>query len=345
MSRRLATLGIAGVVVIALMVAAAVVPVPYVALFPGPTTNTLGRIDGTPLISIKGHRNYSAKGNLNLVTVSYEGSPNDRLSMLTALQGWLAPDVALVPMQTIFPAGESVEQVKRETSLEMKFSQDSATTAALRHLGIRVDTRITVSRVLKGYPARGQLRRGDVILRIDGQPITGINQVVRGVSAHQPGEEVSVTVRRQGERLRLEVPTTRGPKGQAFVGISPHIDSTYPFRVNIQLNDVGGPSAGLMFALGIIDKLTKGDLTGGTFVAGTGTIDSEGDVGRVGGVQQKVIGARRAGATVFLTPAANCQAAREAAPNGLRLARVSTLDGALAALEALRSGEAPPREC
>jgi PDZ domain-containing protein len=119
----------------------------------------------------------------------------------------------------------------------------------------------------------------------------------------------------------------------------------YPITVKISVGDVGGPSAGLMFALGIYDKLTPGDLTGGRFIAGTGTIDPEGHVGPIGGIQQKMVAARDAGATVFLTPTKNCGDAVAAAPKGLRLVRVDTLHGALQALTALRTGQGPIPAC
>jgi len=115
-------------------------------------------------------------------------------------------------------------------------------------------------------------------------------------------------------------------------------EADYPFSVEISLKDVGGPSAGLMFALGIVDKLTPGSLTGGKFIAGTGTIDDSGHVGAIGGIAQKMVGARRKGATVFLSPAGNCAQARDTVPDGLRLVRVKTLSDAVEALEDLKAG-------
>jgi len=126
---------------------------------------------------------------------------------------------------------------------------------------------------------------------------------------------------------------------RAIVGISAGTDHTFPFTVDIKLADVGGPSAGLMFALGIYDKLTPGSLTGGRFVAGTGTIDDDGKVGPIGGIEMKTVGARSQGAQFFLTPADNCKAAASDTPSGLRLVKVDTIDDALAALDDIRSGD------
>jgi len=137
--------------------------------------------------------------------------------------------------------------------------------------------------------------------------------------------------------------TTKNSKGKAAVGIAVQTERKFPFNVSIQLNGVGGPSAGMMFALGIIDKLTPGgDLTDGKVVAGTGTIDASGNVGAIGGIQMKTIGARRDGATVFLAPADNCADAKANLPAGLELAKVSTLQDALTALKDIHEGKTPP---
>jgi PDZ domain-containing protein len=131
--------------------------------------------------------------------------------------------------------------------------------------------------------------------------------------------------------------------GQAVVGVG--VAETYtgfPFRVKVNVGDIGGPSAGLMFALAIIDKLTPQNLAGGRFIAGTGEISVSGTVSPIGGIQQKMAGARAAGATVFLTPAGNCPDTAGAVPAGLRLMKVSTLAGAVAGLKALAAGRPVP---
>lgn len=347
MSRRAATFAVASLLVLALVVFGALLPVPYVALLPGPTTNTLGEVDGKPLIVIEGHRTYADKGHLNLVTVAYRGSPNDQIDLLTALRGWVDPHVAVVPQQELFPKGQSVKQVLRETTRQMQQSQESATTAALRELHIPVTPRVAVAEAEKGYPAYGVLREGDVITRVDGKDVDAVGEVAKLVSAHEPGETVRLTVERGGKDRRVEVRTTgaKDQPGHAVVGVILRADNQYPFTVDIRLHDVGGPSAGLMFALGIVDKLTPGSLTGGRFVAGTGEITPAGEVKPIGGIAQKMVGARSAGATVFLTPAQNCAAAEKTAPGGLRLVKVTTLRGALQALRALRTGKGEVPSC
>jgi PDZ domain-containing protein len=343
--RRVAITAFVAVVLIAL---AAIVPVPYVKLSPGPTTNTLGAINGVSLINIEGRETYPTEGNLNLTTVKVLGGPGQRLDVLSAIGGWLDPDVAVVPEESVFPPGTTREQVREENAEEMALSQNNAAVAALRALDIPVGEYVVVQAIAEGAPSVGKLRAADEVLAIDGTPTPTPDAVVDAITAHEPGDDVEVTVRRDGAERTETVTTTaseRGGETVAAIGIVAAADFRLPFTVEIALEDVGGPSAGLMFALGIVDKLTPGPLTGGRFVAGTGTIDPAGNVGPIGGIEQKVVAAREAGATVFLTPAANCEAGKGAAPDGLRLVRVETLDGAMAALEAIETGEGDVPAC
>jgi PDZ domain-containing protein len=141
------------------------------------------------------------------------------------------------------------------------------------------------------------------------------------------------------------VQTVAGKEGQPVVGVLMQGSYKFPFDVDINVGDVGGPSAGLMFSLGILDKLTPGEITGGKRIAGTGTIDSAGQVGPIGGIAQKMVGARDSGATVFLTPADNCAEAVKAVPEGLRLVKADTLHDAVLALDALRTGKGAVPAC
>lgn len=347
MSRRLATLSITSVLVLALGAAGALLPVPYVALQPGPTTDTLGMVRKKPVIAVEGHRTYPGKGHLNFVTVAYRGGPQDQIGLLTALRGWLDPRVAVVPQEAIFPPDQSVEDFVEQTSNAMTGSQRDATTAALRELDIPVSTQVLVHGTEKGYPANDVLKKGDVITAVDGRKVSDTREVVRLVSRHRAGEEITITVRRDGEtkELPLTTATDREDSNRVVVGATLEERHSYPFTVRYHVGDVGGPSAGLMFSLGLIDKLTPGDLTGGKFVAGTGTIRSDGRVGRIGGVAQKMIGARAAGATVFLTPSGDCAAAARTVPDGMRLIRVDTLHGAVEALDAVRAGRGSVPTC
>lgn len=340
MSRRALTLIVAAVALAVLGAAGSVLPVPYVALQPGPITDTLGPIPGTdePLIVVKGHQTYPTKGTLALTTVSVVGDPLHHPSLFAALSDWFDGDTAVVPQQLIFPPGEDVDAVQQENQQEMQQSQEDAITAALRYLDLPVQTQVTVGQITKTAPAAGVLQTGDVIERIDGQAIESEKQLRSLITQHEPGDTLQLTILRGGQTLQRTVTTTSAGTGadkRTVVGFAPVVKHDFPFHVDIRLRDVGGPSAGTMFALGLIDKLTPGSLTGGRTIAGTGTIDPDGNVGPIGGVQQKVVAAARAGATVFLVPAGDCPGARSAAPDGIRLVKVHTLAGAVDALEAL----------
>lgn len=347
LSRRMTTMVVSAALLVALVAIATLMPVPYVALLPGPTADTLGSVEGKKLIEIEGVRTFTPKGHLNLTTVNVRGGPGQRFDLVTAFRGWLDPTVAVVPEETVYPPGSTAEQVKQRNAEEMELSQQSATTAALRELGYEVTTRIAVRAVVEGAPALGKLKAGDTIVAVDGTKITTPEQVGELIRAHKPGDEVAVTVERDGRQTTVSVPTRASDEdpSAAVIGIIPEEVAKYPFKVTIQLEDVGGPSAGLMFALGIVDMLNREDVTGGAFVAGTGTIDDAGNVGAIGGIQQKLAAAREAGASVFLTPAGNCSDAAAAVPDGLRLVRVENLDGALTALDALRTGAGAVPSC
>jgi PDZ domain-containing protein len=342
MSRRLVTLLIAGVAALAGLVVAAVVSVPYVALTPGPTLNTLSKAGGKPIIQITGHRTYSTTGNLNLVTVSYTGGPGTNFNIFSALRAWLTPDDAVVPASEIYSSGQTQQQVVQQDTQQMLGSQEDATAAALCYLNISYTTVDSISATVKGTPAYGVLQPGDVITAVDGQQVNCHHDVVTMIRNRKPGAPVTLTIDRKGATKTFTL-VTKGVSGQPVVGIQ-LAPPTYkfPFTVKINLSDIGGPSAGMMFALGIVDKLTPSSLTDGRFIAGTGVIAPTGAVEPIGGIEQKMAGARAAGATIFLTPAANCSNTTGAVPAGLRLVKVSSLAGAISDLHAIEQGKPVP---
>jgi PDZ domain-containing protein len=339
MSRRVLVLAVAGFLTVLLAATAALLPVPYVALQPGPTTNTLGKVGDTELIRIEGRRTYPDRGHLDLVTVSVLGGPRQRLDLVTALKGWLDDSVAVVPETTVYPEGESAEEAEEQSAAEMSDSQENATTAALRELGIPVVSKVVIDDFSPGSPSKGKLEKGDQLVSVNGKAVAGGASLRDAVTGLEPGDEVRLGVLRDGKQVNTTVTTVAAPDdGRAIIGVTTRDRAEYPFTVEISLKDVGGPSAGLMFALGIVDKLTPGSLTGGAFIAGTGTIDDAGRVGAIGGIAQKMIGARRKGATVFLSPASNCPQARQAVPDGLRLVKIRRLSEAVDALDDLKAG-------
>ncbi|MGA5123175.1 YlbL family protein [Streptomyces pseudogriseolus] len=354
MPRRTATMLASTLMLIALLCAGVFIPVPYAEMSPGPTVNTLGKHGGEPVLQISGRRTYPTDGHLNMTTVRVT-SADYRMNLVEAVYGWLAHDTKVVPHDTLYPDGKTEEESTQENAEEFSQSQESAKVAALKELAIPVKSWVIVSTVVKDAPAEGKLHAGDVIKAVDGEPVKEPSDVADLVTEHEPGEDVVFTIVPAKEQAAAEKQkrtatetekvtiTTRASddagEKRAVVGISAGTDHTFPFDVDIKLADVGGPSAGLMFALGIYDKLTPGSLTGGAFVAGTGTIDDDGKVGPIGGIEMKTVGARDKGAEYFLTPAENCAAAATDTPDGLTLVKVGTIDDALDALKDIRAGD------
>jgi len=341
-SRRALTTLLALLLVVGLAVAGAAQRVPYVVLSPGPAFNTLGTVGSTEVLSINGAKTYATNGALEATTVSV----TDRVSLFQALQGWLSRQDAVVPRELIYPPDKSQQQTEQQNAEDMRQSQDNATVAAMKVLGIEGTTQVTVGAITAKGPSDGHLQVGDVITTVDGHVVTDVEGLRRLISGRRPGATVVIGYVRAGRPGRITLPTvaTQDATPRAVIGITAATSSHFPVDVDIKLRDVGGPSAGLMFALGILDKLQPGSLTGGRVIAGTGEIDQSGKVGAIGGIAQKMRGALRAKATVFLVPAANCGEARSARPDGLQLVRVSTLQDALQSLALLREGRTP-RSC
>ncbi len=340
MTPRTTTIAVAGVLAVLLTAIGALVPVPYVAQVPGPTTDVLGTHEGRDIVRIRGHRTYPTRGELRLTTVWLEGS-SGRLDVVRALLGWLDPDVAVMPIEYVIPEGQSREELLRQDAEAMEQSQENAKAAALRHLDIPIKTKVVVRSIVEGSPALGKLKAGDVVVAVDGRDVTTPERVRDAITAHEPGETVRITVVRDGSERTVTV-RTRDEGGRAVVGFFPAESFEFPFAVEIELEETRGPSAGLMFALAIVDKLTPGALAGGRRVSGTGTITPTGEVGPIGGIQQKLVAAADARAEFFLVPAANCADAIAARPAGLRLVKVEHLRGAVAALERIADGGTPP---
>jgi Lon-like protease len=322
---------------VALLSVALLLPVPFVVLRPGPAINTLGTDGGHPLISVSGHPTYPTTGTLDLTTVTVSGGPGERLSLVTALWAWFDRTIEVVPQDQLYPPGQTAQVARQENQQEMVGSQQSATVAALRSLGIIVPIDLAIDSVVAGMPP-STLRPKDQVIALAGVPLLSDVQLRAQLAKVTPGSTLAVTVIRDGHQLVLQAPTRRAPGGGALLGIRGIEDYRPPFEVKIQINDVGGPSAGLMFALGIIDTLTPGDLTGGQRIAGTGTIDADGTVGPIGGIAEKLVGARRTGAVWFLAPSDNCSEVKGHVPDGLHVVRVNSLTDARAAVGRIASG-------
>ncbi len=246
----------------------------------------------------------------------------------------IARDDAIYPFSVQYGGGGSQQQDAEEGQVEMIRSQDSAIAAALREFGYEVHPALEVLAVTPGMPSEGKLKPRDVVRRFDGKPVTAATQLAKLIAAVPAGKAVPITVERKGRTLTRQV-TPVDKDGHRLIGVTLGIGYTFPFKVSVNISDaIGGPSAGLMFALSIYDRLTPGSLTSGGTVAGTGTIDGAGHVGEIGGIQQKIAGARQAGAQLFLVPPANCPDAMTADHGSMRLAKAATLKDAISELEA-----------
>jgi PDZ domain-containing protein len=340
MRRQGTTLLACAVMAIALFLIGVRLPAPYVRLVPGPVSDTLGSDHGNPLITIKGHPTQPTKGRLFLVTVGEYGGPGKNLSAADVLTGWWNASDAVVPVRVLYPAGETQQQAQQQDAADMDMSQENAKIAALRYLGYDLKPGVDVSAVADDSSAKGKLKLHDIIVGLDTSAVTGSDQLLDVLKKYKVGDTVTLHVDRNGTTVDVPV-TLQKPRANSTtpsIGISVVDSFAIPFEIDIDLDNVGGPSAGMAFALGIIDKLSDGNLTGGLSIAGTGTIDADGNVGAIGGVQQKMAGARHAGATVFLVPKDNCAEALKAVPKGLRLVKVSTLSGAVDAIKQVRDG-------
>ncbi|MFD9074402.1 YlbL family protein [Streptomyces lasiicapitis] len=352
MPRRTATMLASTLMLIALLCAGVLIKVPYSEMSPGPTVNTLGDHDGEPVLQISGRKTYDTSGHLNMTTVRVT-SADYKMNLAEAVYGWMAHDNIVVPHDTLYPNGKTEQQSTQENAEEFSQSQESAKVAALKELKIPVKSQVVVATVFKDSPAEGKLHAGDVIKSVDGKAVKEFTDVAKLVTKHKAGEPVEfgivpVKEAAAAEKAGQEATASENVKmttekaeddGRAVVGIKAGTDHTYPFTIDIKLADVGGPSAGLMFALGIVDKLTPGDLTGGKFVAGTGTIEDNGKVGAIGGIEMKTVGARDKGAEYFLTPKDNCASAASDVPDGLTLVKVDTIADAVKSLKAISKGD------
>ncbi len=332
-----------------LVVAAACVGVvsslkaPYVIESPGPTFDVLADTTAggqqVPLISIPGEQTYATTGSLRMLTV-YATNPGDAPTWLQVVQAFLDRKDSLIPVDQVYPPGFTEQENDDEASLDMQNSQREAVAAALTELGYQLNGAVDVYSLSDGAAADGILAAGDRIVSLNGVAITSADQLRDEVHANGTGKPATIVIERHGAQQTVEVtPTpTSATDPTPVLGVLPEAGYDFPFDVKIQLENVGGPSAGMMFALGVYDKLTDGSLTGGQDVAGTGTIDATGQVGAIGGIRQKLWGAKEAGAKYFLAPAANCDEVVGHIPDGLQVAAVSTLSDALAALKVISTG-------
>jgi len=309
----------------------AVQPSPYLIEAPGPVFNVLGDNSNTAVISVTDAKTYATDGALDLLTVNLEGGPGATAKWYEAILAWMNPSMAVVPVDEMYPKNVSTTQVEQSNTAEMQDSQSSATATALRALGYKFGTVVYVAGITKGSPANGVLKPDDVITLLNNKTVTTFDQL-RSMVQKAKNTPITVTYVRSGKTNTVSL-TPAKIDGVWRIGVLIGNRYKFPINVTLSLANVGGPSGGMMFALGIYDKLTPGSLTGGEIIAGTGTIDDNGVVGAIGGIRQKMYGAVRAGAKFFLAPADNCNEVVGHIPNNLQVVKVSNFSQALAAVK------------
>ena len=329
-------------VLVGLVTAGLLVKLPYYTLSPGSVRAT------EPLISVQGADTYEADGGVDYLTVSLR-----QATPVEMLAAWINPAVDVVPREEVL--GDQTPQENREVNLQMMSdSKDSATYQALHRLGYDIPVSgsgAAVAAVADGGPSDGLLERGEVIVGADGEPIALSSDLVEAVRSRAPGDVMDLevtTLEPSDERRTVQVSlgAREDDPTQGLLGVSTvtrGLTFDFPVDVTIDSGSVGGPSAGLAFTLGLLDRLTPGSITGGLDVATTGTMALDGTVGPVGGVPQKVEAAKREGVDLMLVPADELDQALARA-DGLRIEPADTLDDALAVLATVGGGDAvlPP---
>lgn len=319
----------------------ALLPSPYVIEQPGPVYDTLGvagsKGEEVPLIEIHDEQTFPTDGELNLLTVTVLGRPGQTPNWLEVLGAWFDRTRSAVPVEAIFPPGVSDSDRDAQNEAAMVDSQQDAIAAALVELGYDFPREVTVAGIVEGSPASGVLEEGDVIAEVNGVAVHAVDELRAAVRENGTDAPAELVVLRDGAEQTVSV-TPEERDGVVVLGVGVRMHYEFPVDITLQLDDVGGPSAGMMFALGIVDKLTPDAMTGGEIIAGTGTIDSAGAVGAIGGIRQKLWGAEEAGADWFLAPESNCGEVSGHVPDGITVFAVSTLDQARTVVEAIGEG-------
>lgn len=327
---------VVAVVLLIVVLAGTFIKLPYAVERPGPVTDTLGALDdGSDIVQIDGAKSYDTDGELYFTTVRILGGPEEHINGWEWLVGHLDDESRVVPEKQVFGESTSEEEIEEMNQAQMQGSQKNSIAVAIRSTGTKVPQDNLVGQIVKGKPADGKLETEDVITSVDGDRTPRVSDIIDAISDRDVGEKVRLGIRRDDKARTVSLVTEDigGDRAGIGIGIEPRYD--YPYDVNIDAGRVGGPSAGMMFALAVHDRLTPGPMTKGKAIAGTGTIDDSGTVGTIGGIRQKLAGARAAEAEWFLAPAGNCSEVVGHVPDGLDVVAVETFDDATTAVEAI----------
>ena len=325
-----------------LILAALFIPSPFVILAPGTPQNVLGEA-----IKISGTKTYPTTGKLSVTSVMVT-DPDSYITGFDILYGWIDNQRAVLPRQEVYPDGETAAEAVKQGAAEMNGSQINATAAALSYLGYKSASKLAVVDVNKESKAQNVILVNDQVLTIDDRKFENTTELLQFLDNKKPGDYVTVKVNRKGVELTKKITLSSRDDGSAFIGINIQEQFVFPFDVKIKLEETGGPSGGLIFAIGVVDKLTAEDLIRSRNIAGTGTITTTGNVGPIGGIAEKIIGARDFGVEIFFTPIENCQDISniEALGQGkgekaMKIVPVATLAEAIAVLKLPENSKFP----
>ncbi len=339
-TRRGTVMSITGLATSALIALLTVIPSPYAIGSAGPTFDTLGTdTQGEPLVQIEGAPTYTSSGELRLTTVSVSRAGARPFTLGRVLAAWASSREYVVPQEQVYGTPDEEEAAQEQAAQEWISSQESATVSALEALGHPVPATLTVVGMSQSSNAAGALEAEDAIVAVDGEATDTFAELAAAVGAREPGDDIAVTVVRDGEEVTETFATLDDGSGTAVMGVYIDPEFDLPIDVTVGIDRVGGPSAGLMFSLGIMDRLTEEDELHGALVAGTGTITADGDVGPIGGIRMKMIGASDAGAEWFLAPVENCADVTGNIPDGLHVVAVDTLEDAYEAITRIGAGD------
>jgi PDZ domain-containing protein len=319
-------------------------PSGYVIERPGQVFNVMGELDEKPVISATDVETFKSETRLDITTVSLLGNRDSTPGWLQILAAWMDPDQVVLPLDEVYPPQLSTEQVRAESTAQMEVSQQDAIAAALTELGYELDRQLYVASVIAETPASKKLVAGDFLVAVSSVAVATYEELRAQIQLSE-GNSVVIKVIRDGKPMEFEL-TPEEKEDSWVIGAMVGYVYDFPVDIKLQLGDVGGPSGGLIFALGIYDVLTEGSLAGKTHIAGTGTITADGTVGPIGGIELKLISAKKAGATLFLAPDGNCSEVVGQIPNGLSVVIVKDLKSALTAIQDFNSGKpVPPISC
>jgi len=325
-----------------LILVALFIPSPFVILAPGTPQNVLGEA-----IKISGTKTYPTTGKLSVTSVMVT-DPDSYITGFDILYGWIDNQRAVLPRQEVYPDGETAAEAVKQGAAEMNGSQINATAAALSYLGYKSASKLAVVDVNKESKAQNVILVNDQVLTIDDRKFENTTELLQFLDNKKPGDYVTVKVNRKGVELTKKIALSSRDDGSAFIGINIQEQFVFPFDVKIKLEETGGPSGGLIFAIGVVDKLTAEDLIRSRNIAGTGTITTTGNVGPIGGIAEKIIGAREFGVEIFFTPIENCQDISniEALGQGkgekaIKIVPVATLAEAIAVLKLPENSKFP----